>query len=200
MSRATSRRARRAAEGFTVLEVMMALTVLVIGVLGVMVLQTATLASNQDAAQVTVASNIARLWLGRLQRDGTQWNHPSTVNPVSNLSSTIWLNNVGSGWFVPATNNFESAGFNVAGLDVTATPLETNADYCTQVRLSWLQQDALIRAEVRVIWPKRTKNPSTWAMYSGNWCQTVNADSVGKDELDFHALYATAAIRKVPPQ
>jgi type IV pilus modification protein PilV len=197
-----SKRRNRREHGFTLIEVMMSLTVLVIGVLGVMVLQTATIAGNQDAVQITTANAIARLWLDRLQRDATQWNHPSSVQPTSNISSTQWLNNVGSGWFVPAATATESPAFDVTGQDMLLTPFEDKADYCTHVRLTYLDaSSSLIRAEIRVVWPKRVKGDlANWAKVSTTWCQTATATTLGPDDLNFHWIYAAGAIRKVLPQ
>jgi type IV pilus assembly protein PilV len=213
----------RSSRGFTLIEVMMALTVLTIGILGIVAMQKATVVANSDAQQVTVATNIARTWLDRLQRDANMWNHPSSINPVSDIGDTTWLSNISTSsglWFQPQTSTVglaEGAMFDRTGTDVTSSIVgnaisSDNAVYCAQVRLTWIYPDQLIRAEVRVYWRKHTMGnraalsgyglPSSNGICLGTFGQgsTSNAAPMGLDADNFHWVYAVGSIARQAPR
>jgi prepilin-type N-terminal cleavage/methylation domain-containing protein len=148
----------RTRRGYTVIEVMIALTLLAVGTSGVIAMQKVTAIANRDAKTLVIANQVARTWMERLRADATQWNHPSAISPSLDLSDTRWLNNVNGVWFRPADNLAGSPAADALGNDVRDTDL-ANAAFCTNVRLNWLYGGAassdppfLIRAEVRVYW------------------------------------------------
>ncbi|GAC1351722.1 MAG: hypothetical protein NVSMB1_07500 [Polyangiales bacterium] len=181
----------------------MALTVLGIGMLGIVGLQKTTVVSNQEAQQLTVANVIARTWVERLQRDAGRWTAPNATTPTSNITNTAWLGSVGgttSSWMRPASSALERTAmpaFDLNGIDVD--PASPNVMYCTNLRLRYIYPDKLIRAEVRVFWVKRSlANPSAvpWLLTSGVCSQTSGLDAIGSDDKNFHWVYAVAAIPK----
>lgn len=154
----TARGARGTARGYTVIEVMIALTLLAIGTTGIIAMQKVTAIANRDAKNLVIANQISRTWLERLRADAVQWNHPSAVNSNSDLSDTKWLKNVDGKWFRPTDDALGSAAADALGNDVRDANLEP-ASFCTNIRLNWLYGPApatpppyLIRAEVRVFW------------------------------------------------
>lgn len=200
--------------GFTLIEVMMALTVLAVGVLGVIALGKATVVANLDARQMTTASSVARVWLERLQADATQWNHPSSFRPTSDLTTdTLFLKNYNTGWFLPAGGPgpvVYSSAFDLNGNDI---PVGETADviYCANVRLTTIYNDPLLppgsgipsmlRAEVRVYW-KKNRSPigQSSAACSGATSGTTGADPLGGDDDNYHWVYTVAAVGKVTAQ
>lgn len=201
------RRSRRPAAGFTLLEVMMALTVLAIGMLGVVALQGATIGSTQDANQFSIANSVARTWLQRLQRDAQRWNHPSAFNTASDLSAdTAFLNLATSSsplaWVRPSTSPLEpdaSPAFDRMGNDIPVSdPRFPEAVYCAHLRLRQLYPD-MIKAEVRVFWKKRRLGNG--AAYAGlgltsGICTAGTEAAVGADTANFHWVYAVTGITK----
>jgi len=202
-----SRRRFQRQAGFTLLEVMMALTVLAIGMLGVVALQASTIGSTQDAQMFTVANSVARTWVQRLQRDAARWNHPSTYSATDDIGDTVWLKKVGATptpqWFRPGkpgvTDPIEpgaSAAFDLYGRDVKMDDPD-NSIYCTHLRLRRLYPD-LIRAEVRVFWKKRRM--ANYARYDGHkmtsgLCSSDgNEETIGQDTDNFHWTYMVTAI------
>ena len=154
---------RRASRGYTAVEVMMSITLLAVGAIGVMSMQQAAVQGNADAREMDVASSIARTWIERLERDSTLWTpSPVTVVPPANLPSAVLVNeNITGVWFSPQTrlsvngsqNDVESSGFDILGQDVSLTAADLR--YCVNLRLTPLTADqTLIRAEVRVFWPR----------------------------------------------
>src|SRR5580704_14182035 len=93
---ARTRRARRA-RGYTVIEVLMAMTVLTIGGAGVITMQKTSVASNVEARKADVANSIARMWVERLRQDAMGWTTPTATVTTSNFGNTTYLNgNVGN--------------------------------------------------------------------------------------------------------
>lgn len=151
-------RGRRAHSNFgsTIIEVLMAISVLAIGASGIIALQKVTVVANRNARTLEIANGIAQTWVERLQTDATLWNGPSPQVPSSDLNTdTKWLANKVANpgaavWFRPvnATDGIYGVhdGF---GRDDTSGNL--NGPFCVNIRLTELR-DTLIRAEVRVYW------------------------------------------------
>lgn len=200
------RRSRRLAAGFTLLEVMMALTVLAIGMLGVVALQGATIGATQDAQQFSIANSVARTWLQRLQRDAQRWNHPSAFRTDSDLTTdTAFLNMVSATtpmWTRPNESPLEpgaSPAFDRMGNDIPlADPRFPDAVYCAHLRLRQLYPD-MIKAEVRVLWKKRRLGNGTAYAALGltsGVCTAGTEAAVGADTANFHWVYAVTGITK----
>jgi prepilin-type N-terminal cleavage/methylation domain-containing protein len=200
------------ARGFTLLEVMMALTILAIGMLGIVALQAATVGSTQDASQFSVANSVARTWVHRLQRDAQRWNHPSAFNASDDIGDTAWLQGVvGSAnkWIRPGLSGLEpnaSPAFDMNGDDVPlgdAPRMRDSAVYCTHIRLRRLYPD-MIRAEVRVFWKKRRLGDGPLFVTHGlslGLCSTSGTEEVlGADTSNFHWAYTVAGITKARAQ
>ncbi|MGZ3421755.1 MAG: type IV pilus modification PilV family protein [Polyangiales bacterium] len=211
--------ANRGQSGFTLIEVMMALTVLAIGLLGIVALQTATISSTQDAQQFTVANSVLNTWIQRLQRDAQRWNHPSKYSTASDLASdTAWIGLVTTAsdvWKRPGASGLEpnaSPAFDRNGLDVPLSDVPGQLDravYCTHIRLRMIYPDTassggLIRAEVRVFWAKRRLGDgalfATYGMNAGICTTTGNETAIGSDQMNFHWAYALAQVQKAQAQ
>ncbi|MFI5297953.1 MAG: prepilin-type N-terminal cleavage/methylation domain-containing protein [Polyangiales bacterium] len=222
----------RRAQGFTLIEVMMALAVLGVSALGLVSLQRATLVANADAMQYTVAASIAQSWVERLKRDGAAWNHPTTAvttddtacaggkdinsSPGSGpCSGTVWLAMVegsANSWFVPSaqylTTGTPSMSMNQPSGTLDGAPAASVSDivYCVNIRLNYLVPDQVIRADVRVYWPKRTHDDlSALGITASTPCALDNAvlnavGGIGGDENDFHWVYTVDQVEKVTGQ
>ncbi|MEM9875539.1 MAG: prepilin-type N-terminal cleavage/methylation domain-containing protein [Myxococcota bacterium] len=156
-------RSRRRRAGYTVVEVLMALSVLAVGATGVIAMQKATLVGNTQARNLATANAIAQSWLERLQVDGMGWTTDANGNDT--ILQTRWLSVVGLDhptiappedvWFRPATvaavDRSMEAGADVRGLD---TDIAAETGFCTHVKLTQTMPN-LIRAEVRVFWLRR---------------------------------------------
>jgi hypothetical protein len=180
---------------------MMAMTLLLIGSVGVMTMQQAAVQGNADAREMDVASSIARSWIERAQRDATLWT-PSTVAivPPANLQSALLVNeNVTGQWFVPKSrlaasgsqNDIESAGFDMLGQDVD-TMTASGLRYCVNLRITPLTLDqTLLRVEARVFWPRNlTVAPDA------NYCNQAPAAALDADTQKYHFVYAVGAVRQ----
>lgn len=204
-----ARRARARLErqgGYTVIELVMAMGVFAIGITGISAMQAATSASNRHAKNLAIANAIAKTWHEELAVDATQW---TIQNDVIGLAQTNWVKQVELGdlgaapWFLPTTVGTMGASFDALGNFTTDA---AQAVFCTHVRLTRLirtQGSGLIRADVRVFWPKfghdwnqqnycsAAVNPDTFAPFTPS---TTGTDETEVD--NFHFVYSTSAIRQ----
>jgi type IV pilus assembly protein PilV len=149
----------RRSRGTTVVEIMMALALLAIGSSGIIAMQKVTIVANRDAKNLEIANEIARTWVERLRGDAMLWNHPSPLNPATDLADTIWLPNVKAttnvAWFRPSDTALSIYGVHDAlGRDDPSGG--KNGPYCVNLRLNWIRQDKSIRAEIRVYWLRKS--------------------------------------------
>ena len=195
------KRTRKQQRGYTAVEVMMSMTLLIIGSVGVMTMQQAAVQGNADAREMDVASSIARAWIDRAERDATLWT-PSTVAvvPPANLQSALLVNeNITGQWFVPkarlnatgAQNDIESAGFDMLGQDVD-TLNAPGLRYCVNLRITPLTLDqTFLRVEARVFWPRNlTVAPDP------NYCNQAPPAALDEDTQKYHFVYAVGAVRQ----
>jgi prepilin-type N-terminal cleavage/methylation domain-containing protein len=149
--------------GFTLVEAMISMVVLAVGVLGMMAMQTgsvAALAASQDLTQV---HNVGERMLELLRLDALRWNDPSTLTtstvllkgalpPAQNAGSQGNWATIPNGVLVP-----EMAGKKV-DRDfrpyLAGQPWAVGFRYCVYYRLTWAIPPTTLRADVRVAWPK----------------------------------------------
>ncbi len=201
MKLSRSRRRARAA-AYTAVEVLMSITVLTIGAMGVMAMQRAAVQGNVDAREMDQAQAIARQWLDRLTRDATLWT-PSQIPsvPPANLSSALLVNeNLTGQWFVPKARmttsgqqfDDESAGFDILGRDMTSLATGNGLRYCVNLRLTPATTDqTLIRAEVRVFWPRNLT-----AAPDPKYCEQTPPAALDTQTDIYHFVYAVTALRQ----
>lgn len=174
---ARAARARRARRGDSLIEVMAALAIASIGVVGLSSMQGTVVSSNKDAQETTFAIGFARTWLERIKRDALLWTEPLEPTLVRNFvvagrgspaNSADYFLPTGV-WSVPVPlHAAESAGANSRGIDVGAVDFGmpgapiTNAaiHYCVNTRFTTSDlaangNPAKMTAVVRVWWSRR---------------------------------------------
>lgn len=134
----------------------MAMTIFAIGAGGVISMQKTAVQANYDARMLDVATALARTWQERLARDAVSWRTPN------DFSGTAYLSAVNApDWRVPVPTPVLAGGspaFDLLGRDVAIN--DPSMIFCTQIRLEWLGGNrSLMRAEVRVIWPRANAAP-----------------------------------------
>jgi type IV pilus assembly protein PilV len=161
-------RAARKSQGFTLVEVMMAVAVITIGASGILMMQGATKHANSSAYELSVAINYGNTWIDRIKRDSLAWTTPG--NPATVLDDTRYLGfNVvnaacadTNGWFSPSQTGQVPATESWA-IDYSGWETRTDEDmrYCVDLRVTPAHViddgtaappvDAL-RVDVRVWW------------------------------------------------
>lgn len=213
-------RARRA--GYTVVELLMSLTVLALGASGVVAMQRVTLESNRYAKNLAIATRVGETWADQLEADAARW---TLLSPISN---TTWLNIAGAcsqtagvtSWFQPTydTDRKFGAAFDALGnpVDMSITTPNTYTQFCVHLRLAWLHCDApvtlnggpkgsgIIRAEVRVFWRRDDDRSVNAAAYQTTGqpalCSATDVAGVTNDIGlgAYNAVYFSTAIRQAP--
>jgi Tfp pilus assembly protein PilV len=189
-------------QGFTAIEVLIAMTLMIVGAAAVMSMQKASIQGNLDARKTDLANSIARIWVERLQRDAMQWT-PTTVsaqNPGgTNLTLAKLLTHAGGGWFLPSdymgsSPETSSFAFDILGRDLASADIAASAIFCVNVRETWLVQNQLLRADVRVLWPRAINSAPA------QFCSVALPDQpeavVGAPI--YHAIYTTTAVGMNP--
>lgn len=201
---------RRASEGFTLVEVMVALSLLGIGITGILSMENAAILANRRAQEMTIATNIARRWQERLREDALMWNAPSNRTSVSDLGTdTTYLCQLvgcagGSAsanqWLVPTppVASTESAAFDAFGNEVAMGASSTR--YCVNVRYNWLRADTaarqgMARAGVRVWWYREGSTRQAGYANCGN---RASLATLGTDTTNLDFVYLASAVTGNP--
>lgn len=190
-----SRPRRSRSRGYTLIELMMAIALFTVAVLGIISMQKITVMSNVHAKNLATAQRIAQSWAAQLQMDSTEWR--------ATLPTTGFLNSNGV-WDRPVYNANRRFG---AAFDGLGNPLADNqldrARFCSHVRLSWLYRDTvgangngMLRAEIRVFWQKE----GTTALFSNtSMCPLQTAEqaaTIGLSPHLYHFVYQTVGVRQ----
>lgn len=215
---------KRRRTGFTLIEVMVALTVMTTGALGVMALQRQVVIANRHARRIDIATQIAETWIERLKLDAMEWplmhaRHPrlATYNAgprdVSTLRDTQWLRQITASPRVfqtiainpdPAvgTGPSISNAFDFFGQDVVFGGGVAHA-YCASFRLSWARWELApaggwpraIRADIRVWWPReRSGVGPATAPFATCEDKGESLSPGGVDNPNYHFVYLSSVI------
>lgn len=190
------RRARAHSQhGYTLVELMMALALFMVSMLGIISMQRLVVTTNAHAKNLATAERVARSWATQLQLDATLWN-----------TTLIGRLNEAGVWQRPGYDLVRGFG---AAFDALGNPLtDTDADkararYCTHVRMTPLYGAAagvtgsgVLRAEIRVFWLR--EGESTYGNAS-SVCGTqtdAQAKAIGSAVDRYHFVYQTVGLRQ----
>jgi type II secretory pathway pseudopilin PulG len=193
--------------GYTVVEILLAMTVLMIGASGVMSMQKAAIQGNLDSRKTDVATNIARMWMERVQKDAMNWTLPSpSFASPSNYGNAPLLGHTTGLWFLPTDylppasgTAAISPGFDILGRDIQTVGGLSNAIFCVHLRENWLVQnavtptDSLMRVELRVVWPRGVIVSTTTS--APTLCSVSAAATPNPNAELYSTLYMVTAVR-----
>jgi hypothetical protein len=182
-----------------VVELLMALAVFGIGVVGVIAMQKVTSTSNRHAKNLATATHIAQSWLERLAVDASRWDQSHAIANTTWLTATQTMAN--AAWQLPAASVTEGfgPGFGALGQPLPAPGSAGEIVFCTHLRLTYLIDpvsqpgNGLVRAEVRVFWPRDGEPYANGAAYCA---AAQNATTIGQTPNAFHFVYKSTAIRQ----
>jgi prepilin-type N-terminal cleavage/methylation domain-containing protein len=208
MTRHTPQHRPAGAAGFTMIEVLVAALVLGIGLVGIIGMQTTAAIANQRASDLRVGADLAETVLERLKRDALEW-----TDVEASFSSDSWLgagltdDSLGA-WQLPGatadgSGEAEAPVFNDLGIPSNGGPVasgseyyrEKNSRYCVQYRLTWVIQNELARADVRVLWPSRAAGER---LLGGSCAALDDAATIAPADYDqfFEWVRVTGMIRR----
>jgi type IV pilus assembly protein PilV len=144
----------RRRDGFTLVEVMIAIGIMTVGSLGILSMHHAVSAANRSAHEMNTAISITERWIERVDRDALSWTEEG-INSTS-LAGTSYLRALAgtteaSGWFrpLPANPDVEAAAFTYAGVDDVDG---TAAKFCVNLNMTWVRVGSSARVDVRTFW------------------------------------------------
>lgn len=184
--------------GFTLVEVMIAMAVMITGALGLLALQRAVTRGNYEARQISTASQIARTMLERIRTDQAGWvvGGPTSTWAPANMANTTYLRNTPAAgvdqWaYLPGLAGTEGFTFDHYGRDLARTGVGPLVEYCVQTRLEWVYVGQAIRSDVRVIWDRMGNSVAAPSIPTNGCPQIPNA-------ANHHVLYASSVVRWMP--
>jgi Tfp pilus assembly protein PilV len=184
---------RKRGSGYTLVELMMALALLTVSILGIVSMQKLMVVSSGHAKNLSIAQHIAQSWATHLELDANAWRQ--------NLTEVTWLSNVDGGWVRPDYDDDLNFG---AAFDGVGNPLKdtelASARFCTNVRLSWLYPDdrpvvgnGMMRAEIRVFWLREGERNID---VKGVCEPTVSTTTIGDSTDIYHFIYHVVGVRQ----
>lgn len=191
------RQKRKRAGGYTLVELMLAFALLIVGVLGIVSMQKTAIVTNAHAKNLSTAQRIAQTWATQLQMDSNAWRVGFNAAGVLEAPSGVWQR-----------PSFKAdrigAAFDAKGAPLSDTPADlARARYCVNTRLSWLYNNTLVagngvvRAEIRVYWLR--EGQSVLTPTAGLCAANPNATTVaaiGQATTNYHFIYQTVGIRQ----
>lgn len=184
---------RSRTDGYTLVEVMMAMAILAVGATGIMSLQTAATRGNQEANEMGTATRISEWWLDRLRVDALNWQigGPGVLPSPAMFANTLYLDAMpavgGTGWFAPNEAGVLFAGHEL-GFNGNPAGGAGIVHFCTHAQLTWVYPGTAMRADVRVFWRRRQ-----WTSAAG-----AAACPAVPPRLDFHMVSASTILRYTP--
>jgi Tfp pilus assembly protein PilV len=207
-------RNQRQRAGFTMIEVMTSLGLMIVGVMAITAMQQQTVRANVHAREITQATQVAETWLERLKLDASTWVMasaatvpPGTMTHADVLGRTTYLQSIVASpntWMtipIPLNTNTDnvSNGFDYAGRDVDTTANMAQVRYCASMRLGWVFVGSAMRADVRVWWPRYLPGSGALGLatdFPGCADDATALDpETGTERDNYHVVYLSTVIR-----
>lgn len=191
MSALRARPPKRGQRGYTLVELMMALAIFMLSVLGIMAMQKVCAMSNAHARNLATAQHLAHATAAQLELEATRW---------KGTPQGAWLKPDDAKWQrldYDANRKFGSA---FDGFGTALTPAEVGqglARFCSNVRVKWLfpanmgrTNNGVMRAEIRVYWVREGTDASKFCTEDDSSLAKLGASP---DLYQF--VYETVALR-----
>jgi len=168
--------------GYTLIEVLIVIAITTMGFLALMNLQIGAMHTAAGSRDMQDAINLAEHVAQSMRMEAMEWT-PTSSSP-SNTAKFKFLNKVplsltkgaDSGWLVafpptggqsdrrvgPVGNDNQAATGYDRGILGEISP-DVNANYCVHYKLTWLIPNLLVRADIRVLWPRNQANFSNYS-------------------------------------
>jgi|GEM_PF-935055 len=191
------RRQRRA--GYTLIEVMTALGVLMVGATGIFAIQTGATVANMEARRMGTANQVAQMVVERVRRDALSWRSGGANMNLTVLAPTTYLLNAPSAGSPVNTWSNLPAGLNAFDYYGNNTTVTSEMAYCAQSRLAWVFYGQAIRVDVRVYFPRRGDgtSASTSDARTAIGCPALPGTSASLIR-DLHFVHAATVVRWTP--
>lgn len=168
--------------GFTMIELLVVIAITTAGFAALMHLQVGAIRGAGEAVDMQRSVQLTEHLGNTLRMESLLWTptsaplngHPSMQ--LLNLAPANTATDQTSGWIVAyaanAANNNDLRVGPVGNLpaydsgilqEFTSGGTQTQRNFCVHYRLTWLVPDVLLRADIRVLWPRARGEWTTWA-------------------------------------
>jgi prepilin-type N-terminal cleavage/methylation domain-containing protein len=200
MTARRTRSRRRSQDGYTLIEVMMALAIITASSVALLAVEEVTIRGNVDARQMATATSIARTTLELLRLDAVGW-----TQSYSSAGTVAW--GTGTRGFlrdIPTVASPAASPWAPFGQTVMApehaydyqgnlTTRVSDMHFCVETRYAWVYTGQAVRADVRVWWVR--PGPLTnAALFAGCPLQPAVLPIA-----NLHAVQSTMVLRYTPP-
>jgi prepilin-type N-terminal cleavage/methylation domain-containing protein len=192
-------------QGFTLIEIMIAVAIMTVGAVGIMALQQAATRGNLEARDMSMGTHLTRTWIERLRRDAVLWLGNGV--PI-NTQYLVLAPPLGGGpgpWVTPPLvprpdGTVESFAFDHFGIDTANLTNDPGggppgpAVYCTHLSFTWINPGDALRADVRTYWHRR--NPAQRYPCTPGNAAAINNVLQANQGGDIRAVFASTIIRR----
>lgn len=186
--------------GFTLVEVMMAISVMTVGAIAIFSMQSITAEGSRRSRQVSTASEINRFWIERIKLKALEWG-PQSTTVIDWLDQIPAAAGASSDWVLPETIGAGDALVTAASdwygapIAIPAGAGAAPAPYCTSLRWTRLATgvDEVARLDVRTWWHRPGRAAGTSIAGCGNDQAAVTTALT--NILDFGAVYSSTVLR-----
>jgi|JI10StandDraft_1071094.scaffolds.fasta_scaffold807849_2 prepilin-type N-terminal cleavage/methylation domain-containing protein len=199
MTRRTRARGRR---GFTLVEVMIAVSVMTAGAVAIFAMQNVTATGARRSRMISTATEVNRFWIERVKVEALRWGPVAFAHP-----SMTWLNALpagetgSSGWFLPAARGTgddlvtAASDWYGAPIPIPAGAGVAPAPYCTSLRWTWMSTgtDQVARLDVRTWWHRPGRAAGT--TIAGCGADQNALTNALTDITSFGAIYGSTVVR-----
>jgi prepilin-type N-terminal cleavage/methylation domain-containing protein len=198
---------RSRAAGFTLVEVMVSLSIIMFGALAITTLQRSGIRSSSFARKQSIALEIAERWAARFKQDAHTWTQVAvdagSPTALTVLQNTLWLRRIAvqPNEFqpIPLTVAPVSPAFDFYGNDVLA-PANTPFTFCAAFRPSWVYFGRTMRIDIRVWWRRENDRPTgSWIEQDFPACgSNIGTLNPGGAQLNnYHVVYLPVIVSMV---
>jgi len=174
-ARRTRRAHRTKASGFTLLEVMITLGVMLVALMGIVSLQRAAIRANIESRATSTATANNERWAANVRREALVWTTSST-----GIAQIPYLNQVLGAWVVPVGR--DPFGVDWFGEPTSDAPTSTTgkpARYCTLLRVRDLVQGSSMRIDIVTFWASQGGSATSGALRFAALCVEGNGATAG---------------------
>ncbi len=195
-----SRRTRSGRRGFTLVEVMMAISVMTVGAIAIFSMQSATATGARRSRLVTTATEVNRFWMERVKLEALRWG-PTAYATIPWLNALPAAGTGSSDWFLPQARGTGDTLVTAAS-DWYGAPMvmpsgagTPPAPYCTSLRWTWMSTgtEQVARLDVRTWWHRQDRAAGT--TIAGCGADQVAVTSAIADIGNFGVVYGSTVVR-----
>lgn len=149
--------------GVTMIEMLFALTVSMVGFMGILDLQTASIQGATESRALYHAIQLAEHFIETMRTEAIEWttaksldSDPTSFYFLKDAPPNTAMDGTSTDWII-WREAFASTLGNIDHYDsgvLAEFPIAQNSNYCVHYRFTTLMQGMLLRADVRVLWPK----------------------------------------------